>query len=357
MNKNKRLSNFEWLRVLAMGMIISLHYVFKGGLIENPTADFSYKTIVLWLITSLCICAVNAYILISGYFLTEAAFDPGRLIRLIVQVLEYSIVVLAVLTAVGYVRLSELTLYDILGYLFPVGTEEYWFVTAYFMMYLMAPILSVGIKALDKKALRTVIVILLVFNCIEKSILPMLLPGDAYGYDFIWFMTLFTVAAYIRLYGIAYLEGHKGRSWAVYLLSAVMIWAVGLIFSYAGTRTGIDTLSHYADIVFHYNYIFVFTASVGLFYIFKNARFDEDGAPARVARGIGRLTFGVYLLHEHPCIRSNWPVWLGIDKKRPLAPTILHMILCLAEVYAAGLIVEYIRSLIHSSITRSRSKQ
>jgi len=351
MSSVKRKSNFEWLRVLAMGMIITLHYLFKGGIIVNPTNDFSGKSVVLWLLASFCICAVNTYILISGYFLVETGFKLNRLIGLVIQVLEYSMIILVVMMILGMVRLSDLSLYSLVGYLFPIGTEEYWFVTAYFAMYLMAPVMAKGVKALTQKELQILIVVLLSLTSIEKSILPMLLPGDAYGYDFIWFMTLFIVAAYIRLYGIRFLEGHRGRSVLVYVAASVFIWAAGLLFSYAGYSTGIDTLSHYADIVFHYNYLPVLVSSIGLFYIFKNSVFNEEGIPAGVSRQLGRLTFGVYLLHEHPEVRYMWPKWLGVSTDRGLAATVLHWLMCLVVVYAAGLLVEYVRSLIHDKIS------
>lgn len=351
MNETKRKSNFEWLRVLAMGMVITLHYMFKGGIIENPTADFSAKSIVLWLITSFCICAVNAYVLISGYFLVEAEFKLSRLIALIVQVLEYSVILYVLLLILGVDGVEAPTdLHSVLGYIFPIGTGEYWFVTAYFAMYLVSPLLAYGIKNMDKRMLQILIAVLLFFTCFEKSILPMLLPGDAYGYDFIWFMTLFVIAGYIRLHGIEFLEGHTGRSWLVYAGSALLIWIIGLGFSYAGHSTGIDALLHYSDIVFHYNYIFVLTASVGLFYIFRNAAFNEDGIPARASRILGHLTLGVYLLHEHPGIRYNWPKWLGVRADRGLGATLLSWLMCLVVVYAVGLLAEYLRTVIHSYI-------
>lgn len=76
---SKRQANFELLRVVAMFMIISLHYLVKGGAAvpfpfaagENPVG------VLAWLIEAFCIVAVNCYVLISGYFLVESAWKPG----------------------------------------------------------------------------------------------------------------------------------------------------------------------------------------------------------------------------------------------------------------------------------------
>lgn len=350
--KHQRQSNYEWLRILAMGMIISLHYFFKGGIISMPVENFSGVSVTGWLITSFCMCAVNTYILISGYFLVEAEFKPGRLLALLVQVLEYSLIVLLVLILTGTVNPSEMNLYSWLGYLFPVGTEEYWFVSSYFLMYLIAPVLAGGVKSLNRKTLRSVLWMLLAFECVEKSILPMLLPGDKYGYDLIWFMVLFVTAAYIRLYGIDLFTKHRWLPACLFTGSSLLIFGMGLLFSYAGLTVGSGVLLHYADITSHYNFIPVYTASVGLFYIFRNASFNEEGIPARAARVIGHLTFGVYLLHEHPEVRSRWPGWLNVRSDRTVAGMILHWIVCLPAIYAAGLLAEYVRDYVHRMIKK-----
>ncbi len=355
MNASKRQSNFEWLRILAMGMIITLHYFFKGGITAMPLQKFTSDSVVAWLIVSACLCAVNVYVLISGYFLVDAEFKAGRLTGLLIQVLEYGLIVLAVMFAAGLAAPSELSLYDVFGYVFPIGTEEYWFVTAYFMTYLLAPVLSKGARVLDQKTLGLVLGGLILFECIEKSVLPFLLPGDKYGYDVIWFMTLFLTAAYVRLYGIPFLEDHVLASVALYAGSAALTFAIGLGCSYAGEALGSGVLTHYADVTSHYNFALVFAASVGLFYVFKNLRFNEDGLPARAARMLGHLTLGVYLLHEHPAVRDRWPNWLEVRADRTTGRMLIHWLGCLVVIYAAGLLAEYLRNYVHGLVAKAGS--
>ena len=79
--------------------------------------------------------------------------------------------------------------------------EHYWFATAYMILYLLTPILSAAVKKMEKKQLQTVIVVLLLFFSVAKSVIPILIPTDHYGYDFGWFICLFLIASYIRLYG------------------------------------------------------------------------------------------------------------------------------------------------------------
>ena len=69
MEKNKRYSNIELLRLLIMLGIIVLHYYNKsiGGRLKYVSYN-SINYFILILIESLCICAVDLFMLISGYF-------------------------------------------------------------------------------------------------------------------------------------------------------------------------------------------------------------------------------------------------------------------------------------------------
>lgn len=307
-----------------------------------PLEAVNPQSALYWFITAVSLCAVNVYVLISGYFLTGSEFKPRKLLGLILQVLEYSILILAVLIIIGAVDIADLDPYAWLGYIFPIATGEYWFVTSYLMMYLLSPILAGGARAMDKRTYGIVLAALIIFESVEKSILPQLLPGDRYGYDLIWFITLFLVAAYIRLYGIPFLE-KKGRGLLVYIASVILLWGAGL----AGSALKLPLALHYADITSHYNHFLVLTASVGLFYVFKGFTPDESGLLSRIAGMLGRLTLGVYLLHEHPGVRDKWQAWLGASGDESVGRVLSGWLVSLIVVYGAGLLVEYIRRLIH----------
>lgn len=348
----KRKSNFEWLRVIAMAMIVTLHYMFKGEIVS--ATDITAANFIPWLLTSMSICAVNVYVLISGYFLVETEFKLSRLIGLVAQVLEYGIIVTVAMILVGVVNIHELSVYDWASYVFPIGTENYWFITAYIVMYMLAPILSAGVKAVNEKTLRTVIIVMLILFCLEKTIIPMRLPIDRSGYDFGWFIVLFMIAAYIRLYGIKYLEGSIGRPFVMYALSSVLIFATGLCGNVISNKTGIETARLYADNVYDYNHVFVLAAAVGLFYLFKNLSFNEDSKMADISRLIGPLTLGVYLLHEHILVRYRWFEWLGLGKVKVMGNPVAvigHWLVCVVIVMIVGMFTEWCRRKLVNIIT------
>ncbi len=346
--EGKRQANFELLRIVAMFMIISLHYLVKGWVAtpfpfvakENPVG------VLAWLIEAFCIVAVNCYVLISGYFLVESAWKPGRLISLLAQVLFYSLLIPLFFLAAGGISGGDLDVYDWIGFVFPFGTEHYWFATAYLVMYLFAPFLAAGIKKLEKRNLQILLALLLAFFSIEKTILPMYLATDRYGYDFGWFLCLFVVAGYIRLYGISWLE-KQSHAVGAYVLCSAWIWLLALASNTLGSK--IEVFARYADMLYNYNHLLCFAGAVSLFYVFKNMRVGE-GRFAGLVRKIAPCTFGVYLLHEHMLVRYEWMNWLGVERVKDSFLFVPHMILSVLIVFVVGTVVDMERGKIYARV-------
>ena len=97
----KRQVNFELLRIVAMFMIIALHYLVKGGAAVSYVENGAAANYAAWLVEAFCIGAVNCYVLISGYFLVESEWKPGRVASLFFQVLFYSALIPLLLILIG----------------------------------------------------------------------------------------------------------------------------------------------------------------------------------------------------------------------------------------------------------------
>ena len=93
----KRQANFELLRMTAMLMVVAMHFLsHTGGLPEAGQMPGAKGTAAV-LVESFCIVAVNVYVLISGYFLSESGFSLKRLLRLLLQVLFYTLLILSLI--------------------------------------------------------------------------------------------------------------------------------------------------------------------------------------------------------------------------------------------------------------------
>ena len=104
----KRQSNFELLRIVAMFMIIALHYLVKGNVAAPWSESRTLVNYTAWLVEAFCIVAVNCYVLLSGYFLVESEWKPGRALSLLFQVLFYSLAVPAAMLGIGMISLHDM---------------------------------------------------------------------------------------------------------------------------------------------------------------------------------------------------------------------------------------------------------
>lgn len=337
----KRVVSMELLRIIAMMMVVMLHYLGKGKLLDSLTGEISMNGYAAWILESFSIVAVNIYMLISGYFLVNSRFRISRVIELICQVLFYTILVEIILVVCGFVEKDVLTLNRLLEIVFPLQMEHYWFITAYIIMYLFSPILSTAVQNMEQKQLRNVILLLLVFFSLSKSVLPVQLMIDRKGYDCIWFICVFLVAAYIRLYGLPVLEKGKYRGWACYFAGILGIMAVTLVVRFVYLKTG--SLDHFVGSAFHYNHIFNLLAAVGLFYVFLRMDIPADKLMSQLICRVAPYTLGVYLLHEQIDMRNLWPGWLGASSEGNVLLFVGRALFAVLVVFVVGILVDIIR--------------
>jgi len=343
-----RIASIELLRSLAMLMVITLHYLDKGGILVPLAEKQSFSSVCAWALEAFCIVAVNTYVLVSGYFLTESGFKFRRLIILVAQLIFYSVLVPVVLVLCGILPASELTIYHLLNYVFPIQMNHYWFATAYILMYIFVPVLSMGVKQLSQKQLRMVIIIAVTVFSLSKSILPFQLELDKDGYDMAWFLCLFLIAAYIRLYGIDCIR-KSSKGFLVYGLSCVGILCLSMVIAFASNRLG--KFEYFVESAFDYNHILCLLGSIGLFLGFLFLKIPEGKFASFVCK-IAPYTFGVYLLHENREIRYLWPQWLGVDEFAAGNWSVFHWLISIIIVFCVGILVDYLRNLLFGVVEK-----
>ena len=344
--KAARQAGIELLRCIAMLMVITLHYLDKGGVLIPLSQKQSPAGYAAWLLEAFCIVAVNVYVLVSGYFLTESGFKLKRFIVLAGQILFYSLLIPLALILCGKLSVSELTLYDFLFYLLPVQMKHYWFGTAYILMYLFVPVLSAGVKQLSEKQLRGMICLLILVISVAKSDLPFQLAIDNEGYDVVWFLCLFLIAAYFRLYGCNGMK-KSGRGWLLYAAGSCGIFLLSLLIAYFSNRFG--KFAYFIGSPYHYNHILCLLAAVGLFFAFLHWDIPE-GLFAKVVRRIAPYTFGVYLLHENAAVKFLWPELMGMSESMAGNLSPLHWIRTILLIFTVGIFVDFGRSLLFAGI-------
>ena len=351
--KKQRETNFELLRIIAMLMVVILHYLNHSDTVLRLDEETSFVRIAGSAVQCLCIVAVNVWVLISGYFLSDAEYRLKRILIVIAEVYFYTVGVTAVmlLTSSAHIAATD-SVYKAVQFLLPFESEHYWFATAYLFMVLFSPILNAGIRMLDRRQMKVTILGLLVWFSLIRSFVPVNLVTDDYGYGFGWFMTLYLIAAYIRRYDVAVFST-KGRSLLVYLGSVCASFVIRFVI-YA-IHTGNGGLKYYFTMPVHYNFVFCLTGALGLFQFFRYIQIPES-VFARVVRFVAPFTFGVYLLHEHLEVRERWVGWMesliGNVPRENAVLYLLHLAASVCIVFAAGIFIDWIRSVIFAFLMR-----
>ena len=306
--EGKRNANMDLLRILSMMMVTMLHALGKSDLLLFMGRDLPVNGWIAWILEGLSICAVNVFMLLSGYFLIKSTFRWRRFWELIFQTFFYVLGSFLIFLLLGKISRGALSVYDWLQYLFPIHMETYWFITAYVIIYLLLPLLTSGVMAMTEKQLRYVILSLIVFECILKSVLPVKLAIDTQGYSFFWYMIVFLLGAYFRLYGFRVIRTAAGGR-VLYFAGAFLAVAEIFLLSQMNLHTG--RLKEMLHVSMDYNHIFVLLSAIGLFAAFLHAKPVGEKAGRLILR-ISPYCLGVYLLQENLPMRYEWQNWFGL---------------------------------------------
>lgn len=340
--QKSRMANYELLRIIAMLMVITLHYLSHTDSLLTAEGDADARRLAGSLIEAFCIVAVNVYVLISGYFLVEAGFKVRRIVVLICQVWFYAVLIPMIMPGLGGLD-GEGGIYRLIQYVLPLQTEHYWFATSYVLLYLFTPLLNTAVRHMGKRQLQITLAGLLLLFSAVKSVVPIPLATDRYGYDFGWFLCIYLVAAYIRLYGSGWLSTAK-RAWICYAGCCAGSFLISAGAWQVSRKLGIT--AYYSEVPYHYNYVLCLLGAVALFTAFGYVKIPKGRVTGLIC-GLSPCTFGVYLFHEHLDIRSEWTGWMqeltGQAAECSAGGFLVQLVLSVALVYLTGTFVDMIR--------------
>lgn len=218
------------------------------------------------------ITGVNLFILISGYFGIKLRWRT--LLDLLVMVMAFSL-----LSEAGACLLShsaaELDVKSLIGIVFPLSANgQYWFITCYFYLMLMSPVLNRGLAALSDRECLLLMGLLIYANCFGGYVLQAIFNPT--GYNVVHMMFVYMLGYMVRRFGVA--ARMNMRRWVCVWLSAT----VAIVAMYACSRS---------NRALDYNNPLIVVAATALFCIFVKIRFSS-----RRINIIGRRMVAVYLL-------------------------------------------------------------
>lgn len=281
----KRQSNFELLRIISMLFIILHHFSNYGKLLEisNPISNKIFGEFI----NIGGKLGVNLFILISGYFLIKSRFKLKKILKIIFEVWIYSVGIALIM---HILKIGDLDKKLLLKSFLPISYKIYWFVTPYIGMYLLFPIINKLINNLDKKQLKTIVIIL----GLMLSVIPTLVPKSTpFNSNLFWFIYLYIIASYIRLYGIKYMENNK-RNLKVIIFIVLFMFLSSIVFTFLGIK-----ISIFNKVIIYFNTMYslpMLVLSVFVFNFFKNITLQYN----KMINKFAGSSLAVYLIHLNP---------------------------------------------------------
>ena len=296
--KKEKFFGIELLRILATFYIILLHVVGQGGVAAASGGKGTYT--VSYLLLALAYPAVNCYALISGFVGCKSRFKLSRLLSLWLTVVFVN---LAVWGAFRLLAPEMAASFSLEACLKPLLTNEYWYVTAYFGLSVLSPVLNAATE-LPKKTFAEMLIGL--FACFV--LLPKIADNDLFltrsGYSTLWLVLLYLVGMFFRLHLLP-----KKRSrlcgaacLAVYGMISVFLPLQKRLTENKLLASGIENpvyLKNYA-----YTSVLIVLSSIALFAVFTRINV-QNKAVCKFISFFSTASFGVYILHTQPLVWAN----------------------------------------------------
>lgn len=192
-----RNATFDVARIIAMFLIVASHFLGHGGWMNNMSGT---NLVFAKILQSVFYPAVDVFVLTSAYFsCTKTKLNVKKLATLYATVWFYSMLLFTVATASGMIPYNQ---GQLISSIFPVLTGKYWFFSAYIFLSLLVPFLNIVVKHVSKKQHLVLAICALILGSLSSDahILPQF--GIDSGYNLIWFVCLYFVGSYIRIYDV-----------------------------------------------------------------------------------------------------------------------------------------------------------
>lgn len=278
-----------------MIMIIVHHCIVHGLGLAGLTQYFD-RTIIIqgsqldvaFFINAFCICAVNCFILISGYFKIKITED--RFLRLIFTLLFYTILFSIIPNLIqGKLKTAIISLMIF-------SHSPYWFVIDYFFLMVFTPILNLGFHILPPYKRRFILLGLILISSYFGFIWSH--NANSNGYTLLQFITMYCIGREIAQSGFAV---NIRQSLMMYAFSSMLIGIIGLLFLHVGKLEFAWRMTYYNDPL-------LIISSIGLFLFLKNIQFKS-----KIINILAKSAFGIYLFQSSPYVGDKMYEWLQIN--------------------------------------------
>jgi len=288
--KKERNSNMELLRIIATLFVIIVHYNNKNngkGFLYTESLQQHYMVLICF--EMLAICAVNIFVMISGYFMCYSKKATlTKVFSLYIDVMCCAVIRYFLDCTIGSASFS---ISKMLYLMIPLS----WYVAVYSALYLLSPYLNKLIHSLTASQFRRLLIMgFLVYSvwpsCLElttaltgvklTSMNPISTQGSGAGYTIVNFVLLYFIGAYLRIHKNERATlGTRWKSLGVYIACTVLLVLYSKVY--------------FSGAVSYCNPV-VIIQTIAIFRVFQSIELKSKSINA-----IAKYSFGVYLLHGY----------------------------------------------------------
>ncbi len=287
----ERFPGVDLAKIIAI-FFVMVHHVSDCGLdVQSGNLTLTYVHRLLHSVSYSCI---DLFALATGFLCVNSSCRYSRIVSLWVSTVFWGVTVLLFSQfCLGY----SIPFKSWFNALFPVWRAQYWFFTAYFMLFFFMPCLNRSVKNMTKREFQHLLVAIGIFICGYS-----LCSGDRfsmrYGYSFPWLCIVYLMGAYLRIYPPRKLKPRFCFSMA--FLIAFIACLRQLLPILIGVRIP-------GDRFVIISYVSPFTLGVAIMIFLGCLNMTIGDKVGRFLKTTAATTFGIYLIHVQPFVWQN--IW------------------------------------------------
>ena len=320
----------ELLRIVSMVLVLITHacYVSLGPPTQaDITASYS-SSIMRSLSESLSDVGVNTFILISGWFGIRSRLS--RFVEFIFQIYFLEVLLYAMMKVLGLTGTIGIDGWIEL-FFFRYGT--YWFIKAYIVLYIFAPLLNAFVENCSRKQLQFFLISFYIVQTIYGFYIN--IGWFSNGYSPMSFMGLYLLARYMRLYPSWFAKFDKSVDVTLYFLVSLITALCSLSMTYFFGKVG--------TVLFQNSCPLMIISSVYFFLFFTKISFQNN-----YVNWVSASCFAAYLVHCSPFI--FYPYYINIIKcwfeKESIAPFLLYTSGLIAFFFIFSILFDKVRIMV-----------
>ena len=328
-DKTIRNSNIELLRIVLMFMVILLHFNngSMGGAF-NYVKNIPVNNFILYLFESLSICAVNCFMIISGYFLAyNKTVKLSKIVDLLFIVILYNLFDLMLSIVLNE---NVFSLKALVGCFIPAN----YFAIFYIITYIFSPFVALIFDNTTKKIQNlllffTLVIFVLLPTFIDivnnlglnlNGISPISINGNGAGYTIVQFVVCLIIGFYLRRNNI---NGNTFLLIIIYVLSSIIM----------------TLFIHKLPSLYNYCSVFTVVNAICLFLLFNKLNFNN-----KIVNYISKSVFAIYCIHTHYSINLLWKKYLILPKfvGGGISEMLICMIISVVVMFVFCLVIDII---------------